>query len=121
MRHVLHTVLSLLMWCLFGYYWWIVAQRRVHPATIDALAILGLLACLGLTVTVAWVVHNLRLARKYGRRKGFTVPPETFTTDHLQRPLVSPGLETLREARIVTVSLDDSQRKVYRPGGEVAD
>lgn len=121
MRHALHTVLSLLMWCLFGYYWWVVAQQRVHPATIDALAILGLIAVLGLVLTVAWVAHNLRLARKFGRRKGFPAPVETFATDHLHRPLVSPGLETLRAARIVTVSLDEQQRKVYRPGGEVAD
>ncbi len=84
------------MWCLFGYYWWVVAQRRINPATIDALAILGVLAVAGLALTVAWVAHNLRLARRLGRRKGFAGPPETFETDHLQRPLVSPGLETLR-------------------------
>jgi len=121
MRHVLHTIVSLLLWCLFGYYWWVVAQRRINPATIDALAVLGVMAVAGLVLTVAWVAHNLRLARKFGRRKGFAGPAETFETDHLRRPLVSPGLEALRASRIVTVSLDDDQRKVYRPGGEVAD
>ncbi|HPF70840.1 MAG TPA: hypothetical protein PLQ13_09235 [Candidatus Krumholzibacteria bacterium] len=121
MRHVLHTVVSLLMWCLFGYYWWVVGQRRINPSTIDALAILGVFAVVGFVLTVAWVAHNLRLARKFGRRKGFPAPPESFTTDHLQRPLVSPGIEALRAARLVTISLDAEGRKIYEPGGEVAD
>ena len=121
MRHVLHTVASILMWCLFGYYWWVVAQRRVNPATIEALAILGGLAVVGLLLTVGWVAHNLRLSRRLGRRKGFPAPAETFAVDHLQRPLVGPGIEALRAARVVTVGLDDEGRKVYAVSGEVAD
>lgn len=121
MRHVVHTIFGLLLWCLFGYYWWVVARQRINPATIDALAILGIMVVVGLALTVAWVAHNLRLARKHGRRQGFAGREETFTTDYLKRPLVSPGIEALRNARIVTVSLDDRQHKVYEPGGEVAD
>ena len=120
MRHILHTIFGLLLWCLFGYYWWVVAGQRINPATIDALAILGIMVVAGLVLTVAWVAHNLRLARKHGRRQAFAGREETFATDYLKRPLVSPGIEVLRGARIVTVSLDDQQRKVYEPGGEVA-
>ncbi len=121
MRHLLHTIFGLLLWCLFGYYWWVVAKQRINPATIDALAALGAMVVVGLVLTVSWVAHNLRLAKKFGRRQGFAEPAETFAVDYLQRPLVSPGIEALRQARIVTVSLDEQQRKVYRPGGEVAD
>jgi hypothetical protein len=113
MRHVIHTVLSILMWCLFGYYWWVVSRQQLNPSTIDALQMLAGLIVAGLLLTVGWVVHNVRLARRFGRRKGFPAPPEEFTADHLERPLVSPGLDALRTERLVTVSLDDEGRKVY--------
>ena len=121
MRNVLHTVFSVLLWMLFGYYWYVVGQRSINPATINAVLALGSAVAVGVILTLIWVAHNLRLARKFGRRKGFDAPPETFETDCLQRPLVHPPVHELRRAKIVNVSLDAEGRKVYSPGGEVAD
>jgi len=121
MRQVLHTVVSILMWCLFGYYWWIVGRRSINPATLDALTVLAAIVVVGVLLTVAWVLHNLRLARKFGRRKGFPAPVENFDTDYLQRPLVAPPVLTLRDTKIVYVKLDDEGNKVYEIGGRVAD
>lgn len=121
MRHALHVVFSLLMWVLFGYYWYVVGQRSINPATIDAVLALGGLVSVGVILTMVWVAHNIRLSHKYGRRKGFPAPPESFDEDYLKRPLVHPPVLELRRAKIVNVSLDDEGRKVYALGGEVAD
>ena len=121
MRHALHTVFSVLMWLLFGYYWYVVGQRSINPDTIEAVLALGSVVLIGAILTLAWVAHNLRLARKFGRRKGFAAPPETFEKDYLERPLVHPPVHELRHAKIVSVSLDDEGRKVYAVSGEVAD
>ena len=121
MRHVLHTVFSVLMWMLFGYSWYVVGQRAINPATIDAVLTLGSVVAVGVILTLIWVAHNLRLSRKYGRREGFAAPPETFEKDYLERPLIHPPVHELRHAKIVTISLDAEGRKVYAVGGEVED
>ena len=120
MRNALHITISVLMWCLFGWYWYVVGQRKLNPETLDAVVVLGTVVIVGAVLTLLWVAHNLRLARKFGRRQGFEAPPEIFTHDHLQRPLIAPPLAELRRAKIVTIALDDEGRKVYAPGGEVA-
>jgi uncharacterized membrane protein YbhN (UPF0104 family) len=117
----MHGVFAVLLWILFGYYWYVVGQRSINPATIDAVLGLGSLVAIGVILTMVWVAHNLRLSRKFGRRKGFAAPAETFDKDYLARPLVHPPVHELRTAKIVTVSLDDEGRKVYAVGGEVAD
>ena len=119
MRHVHHVVISVLAWCLFGYHWWIVAQRHMNPTTFVAMKTLGALVLSGLVLTLLWVIHNLRLAKSYGRRRGFTPPPEPFAMDTLERPLVAPELPVLRAAQLVEISLDDAGNKVYIAGGEV--
>lgn len=120
MRNALHITISVLMWCLFGWYWYVVGQRKLNPETLDAVVVLGTVVTVGVVLTLLWVAHNLRLSRKFGRRKGFKGPPETFTHDHLQRPLIAPPLEELRRAKIVTIALDADGHKVYAPGGEVS-
>lgn len=120
MRHVHHVVISILAWCLFGYHWWIVAQRHMNPQTFFAMKTLGALVFSGLLLTLLWVVHNLRLARSYGRRQGFAAPPEPFATDTLERPIVAPDVTALQAAQMVEISLDEEDRKVYIMGGKVA-
>ena len=121
MRHTHHVVISILAWCLFGYHWWIVMQRHMNPTTFVAMKTLGALVFSGLLLTLTWVAHNLRLARHYGRRRGFAAPPEPFVVDTLERPLVAPEMPVLQQARMIEISLDDEGRKVYSAGGEVAD
>ncbi len=114
MRHGWHVFISLLLWCLFGYYWYVVARRQVSADSgVAVLVLLGFLA-VALFLTLAWVLHNKRLAARLGRRKGFKSPTETFTHDYLGRPLVAPPLVVLRSSTSVVLTLDDEGRKVYR-------
>jgi hypothetical protein len=123
MRHALHIVVSILLWILFGYYWYVVvAHREVSADTLHAMGVLVGSTALGLALTLWWIAHNKRIASR-GRRKG-TLPasPEPFDQDYLGRPLDAPAIEELRLAPVVDVLLDDEGRKVYRnvhePGGE---
>lgn len=112
MRHLLHVLLSIAMWGLFAYYWHVVLGREMGEGTLRALVILGLVVVLGLAATVAWVGHNLRLARKFAdrRRQVRQVDEPELARDTIGRPVTHPGLDRLRQATIVDVAADQETK-----------
>jgi hypothetical protein len=121
MRNFLHYLTSILLWILFGYYWYVVFERQITSKTIYPLGILFGLSVLGLAVTLWWVAHNKRIARKGKRKNLMPAPQEPFEQDNLARPIVAPPVTVLRTAREVTISVDDDGNKVYAVvSGEVA-
>ena len=116
MRNVAHIIVSLGMWLLFGYYWYVVLGREIGASTIQALGILSVIIVCGLIATFWWVSHNMRLARRNRRLNPPSTQPETFEHDSLGRAIVAPDLARLRAARIVDVEIlaDDA---AARPAG----
>ncbi len=105
MRHFIHVVISLLMWCLFGYYWYVVSGREIGNETVQALGILSIVIVVGLIVTLWWVEHNKRLAQR--NRRNSAPPPvaEPFDFDYLKRPIEAPDIEVLQAASIIDIDL----------------
>ncbi len=121
MRHALHLVASILMWILFGWYWYLVMQREVSPSSLRAVGLLLLLSLLGLLGTMAWVAHNKRLAAR-NRRRGSPIPvSEVLTADHIGRPLAGIDAAALKGAKVVVVSIDAQGRKVLAEAEGVRD
>lgn len=121
MRQAWHWIASILMWILFGWYWYLVMQRQVSSSSLRAVALLVALSAAGLLLTLAWVAHNKRLAARNRRLGAPPTAPEERATDHLGRPLAGAAPATLRTARIVTVRLDDEGRKVLAAAAGVRD
>ncbi len=119
-RNFLHYFISLLMWILFGYYWYVVSGRKISWGTFQALAVLGLVSLLGLAVTTLWIRHNQRLARRNRRSQAPPQVREDLTHDYLGRPVKAPADPDLQRAKIISIDLDDQGRKVYAVSGEVA-
>lgn len=117
MRNLMHVIISIAMWGLFAYYWRVVLGREIGPSTMRALAILGLTVVAGLLVTLAWVSHNKRLARKFAGRRRHTPTASlpVLTHDTIGRDVVQPGLEALRAARVVDITADE-RSKTYQVG-----
>lgn len=123
-RNAFHVIVSLLLWCLFGYYWYIVARSQITSASLEALAILGVIILAGLIITVWWVSHNKKLAQRNRRTTPPATVPETFDFDYLGRSLVRPDVALLQAARIIDIdiepeSLDDPTgpgKKIYSVG-----
>ena len=115
MRHLLHVLASIAMWCLFGYYWYVVLEREVSAATVQAVVILAVVVLAGLTVTVIWIAHNQRLARRFAgrRRQRPDVPQTGLERDTLGRPIEAPDLADLRRAPVIEIAAD-AERKTYR-------
>ena len=105
LRHVLHTVVAVLLWVVFVYYWRIVFRQPMNPDTQTALislAILTLVATVGLT---AWVLHNIliyrRLRTRRRRRREGPVP----TRDYLGRRIVMNDADRLRRSNHIQVEV----------------
>ena len=120
MRNFLHYLFSILLWILFGYYWYVVVERQISKEHLEPLGILVGITVLGLTITLWWIAHNKRIAAK-GKRNTLMPPPaEPFEFDNLNRPIVAPDIAVLQSAARVTISVDDQDNKVYStdPGGD---
>jgi hypothetical protein len=113
MRNFIHYLFSILLWILFGYYWYVVFQRQVSRETLHPLGILFGISVLGLAVTLWWVAHNKRIAAKGKRKNLMPAPVEPFEKDNLDRKIVAPDIGLLQGAARVTISLGEDGTKVY--------
>ena len=112
MRNAFHVVVSLAMWCLFGYYWYLVLGREVGRETMRAMITLVVAVLVGLAVTMIWIGHNLRLARKFAdRRRGTrTVAEPSLDHDTIGREIQHPGLDVLRRAAVIDIAADQETK-----------
>ncbi len=105
MRHIIHTVVSILMWLLFGYYWLVVSRREIGNDTIQALGVLSIVIILGILGTLWWVAHNKRLAKRNRRNTPPPAVPEPFDVDYLKRPIIAPDIKILQAASVIDIEL----------------
>ena len=50
-RQAWHVVASILMWILFGWYWYLVMQRQVSPSSLRAVGLLLAISVLGIGIS----------------------------------------------------------------------
>ena len=116
MRNFLHYLFSILMWILFGYYWYVVVERQIGRDSLQPLGILFALTVLGLAITLWWIAHNKRIAAK-GKRKNFMpAPAEPFEFDNLGRSISTPPMAELKAAALINIQVDDQGHKIYTTG-----
>ncbi|NCQ35358.1 hypothetical protein GW813_09885 [bacterium] len=118
-RNYLHYLFAILLWILFGYYWYIVSGRRLTLATFQALFVLGAVSLLGLLLTVLWVRHNKNIARQNRRSGSRAKVPESMDHDHLGRPVLGPPQVQLQAAGVISIDIDADGNKVYAAAGRV--
>lgn len=126
-RTGVHIFLGILLWIVFGYYWYIVFQRPITPHT--QLALIAVSAIVGVITLflVYWIFHNRRIAKRYGRRRRRSLTVDAPTRDFLGRELMTPPEAELIGARYVEVHVVDmtaddgksQQHKVFRTREEL--
>jgi hypothetical protein len=86
-----------------------------HESAVGVLVVAVFLV-VSVTLTVAWIRHNVLLARRYeGRRTRLREVVPDWSRDVLGRELSGPGWEALQEAQEVEIDLDPAAgRKIYR-------
>ena len=118
MRNGIHFLISAILWGVFFYHWHIVSRQGINAGTALAIKVLSTLIVVGLTLTILWVAHNLRLARINQRRGHLPAVPESLTKDKLGRSLQAPELRKLKEAPVVEIRLAESRKTYSLPGAK---
>jgi hypothetical protein len=116
-RDALHVLLVLCVWALFFYWWGLVLPTTSPAEAARALLYILSICLLAALLTVGWVRYNLGIYRRKGPRRSVTEVRETFDADALGRKIAHPGLDALRSARQVTVSVTAENGKRLSPGG----
>jgi len=126
----MHILLGVLLWAVFGYYWFIVIQRPITPHTRFALTGVGSIVG-GITVFLAWwVFHNMRIASRSNRRSARISRIALPETDFLGREFIEHSEAQLQAAPYIEVHLveilneDDDEtveHKLFRITNEPID
>ena len=126
-RTGVHIFLGILLWIVFGYYWYIVFQRPITPHTRLALIIVSVIVAVVTLFLVFWIFHNRRIARRYPRRRKRAPESDAPTSDFLGRQLITPVQSELTAARYIEIHVvemasdeeDNTEHKVFRTREEL--
>lgn len=101
-RTILHILLGVVLWLVFGYYWYLVMQQPITDETKRALVIVGGIVAVITVFDAFWIVHNTRIARS-GRRRTRKTAAEPPSTDFLGRTFIAQSDEAVRSAPYIEV------------------
>ena len=111
---VRHVVFSIALWATYVLYWKIVLDRGVDPAARFSLVLLGLFIALQVLFTIAWILHNDRIARVHaGRRRARPASARIVKQDFLGRHIaVFPEGVDLTQAPVITIRVEDGRKRM---------
>jgi len=112
MRDWLHALIVVCTWMLFFYWWYCVLPATLQSDAAWALLTIFAVSLCTVVLTLGWVRYNLGIYRRKGPRRKIPDVSERVVRDALGRELVHGGWEVLRASRLITVSVDDANRKI---------
>jgi len=108
LRQVLHAIVAVLLWVLFGYYWWIVLRQPMNPDTQMALTILAILTLASILYITFWILHNIRIYRTQHRRKERRKVELETGRDYLGRRIVIDDPYALLKSNYIEIDVKRS-------------
>lgn len=109
-----HLILALAGWVAFAFFWVRVFYRTPPDDGAIGVLVIGILLIVSVSLTVAWIRHNLVLSERFReRRMNIREVPEDWSKDKLGRVVVGPEWDTLRSASEVEIVLE-GERKIYK-------
>lgn len=115
LKGLFHTLLTVLTWILFAY-WWKKVVPQVSPEDAStAFLVIFLTVVVTSVLTLLWVRHNVNIFRKKGPRKGLPPVSEERSADHLGRRIAHPGYDFLKGSQVVVVSREGDLKNFEIP------
>ncbi len=114
-RRAFHTLIAIVGWALFVYWWWIVFHRVSRHEIRFTLLFIVLSLTVIVVVTAVWVLHNLGIYRRRGPRTRVREVDPDFSRDGIGRDVTFIGVgEAHRSAPVVYVRFV-GRSKIYEP------
>ncbi|MBD3179011.1 hypothetical protein GF321_04755 [bacterium] len=115
LRLVLHIVMILAGWAIFGYFWFTVIRRgwygRGIPLTLIAMALFSVLLVI---LNSLWIRHNKNIAKDNRRKSVPEIEDSAFIPDKTGLEIVFNDIEALKEAPVIEIEVTEG-RKLIRP------
>ncbi|MCZ6767379.1 MAG: hypothetical protein O7D32_10665 [bacterium] len=111
MRNILHALLALLLWVVFGFYWYLVMSRGMSQDTKTAIFTLSALSILSALGMITWIYHNVRIYRKLGRRSARRANVSVPSFDYMGRWVAIQDLKKLRATNHIAVEVKTTLHK----------
>ncbi len=105
LRQLLHGTIALLLWVVFIFYWSIVFQRPMSSDTRASLTTLAILTGAGILFLSFWIYHNVRIHKKFRRRKRRREASFHAEADHLGRVIIFDDIDVLRRSHYIEVEV----------------
>ena len=97
-------------WVIFVWAWIHVSHRTSLATLLWGVAAVAVVTLVALSVTVWWVVHNLRIHRRKGPRTSVPIAMPDYRSDFLGRSL-DADWSLLRRSSVVVVRVDDQGKR----------
>ena len=110
-RRLFHYAIAFAGWALFAYWWAIVLRRTGETEMRFTAWFLVLCLAVVVLVTIAWVAHNTRLARRRPARNKVVQLRVPFHEDSLGRRVQSAEGLSLTDAAVVRIVVDDGRKR----------
>lgn len=108
-RDLGHGVVLLVPWGGLAWLWWRLLRADGGAGLILAGWVVAVCAAATLVVTLAWVAHNLRIARQRGQRRGLPTVELTYDHDWTGRT-VQANWPDIRAASVVVIATGDGEK-----------
>jgi hypothetical protein len=106
-------VLLVVPWTFVGWLWWGVAHDTTLGQLLWAVGLVFVLAAMSLCVNFAWILHNVRIFKRKGPRKGLPASDLDYRQDWAGRP-VEADWPSVRAAQVVVV-FPTPEAKMFLP------
>jgi hypothetical protein len=97
-------------WVVFVWAWIHVGQRTSLPTVLWGVMVVAVMTVVALSVTLWWVVHNLRIHQRKGPRRSVPIAMPDYRADFLGRSL-DADWSLLRRSSVVVVRIDDQEKR----------
>ena len=104
-------------WTFVGWLWWGVAQDTNLGQLLWAVGLVLALGAVSLCVNFAWILHNVRIFKRKGPRRGLPASNLDYREDWTRRPVVA-NWPVVRTAELITI-LSTADAKTFVPAERI--
>ncbi|MDZ7860788.1 MAG: hypothetical protein U5O15_09045 [Candidatus Krumholzibacteriota bacterium] len=111
---ILHVIIGIAGWTVFGYFWFVVIKRGVGRGIPIAVISMAVFTFLLVTFTSLWIRHNINISKRNRRRTTPDISPNTYAFDKVGAEVKIEDIEVLKKSPLIEVTVD-AGKKIFKP------
>jgi len=113
-RFILHLIIGIAGWTVFGYFWFVVIKRGIGRGIPIAVISMAVFTFLIITLTSLWIRHNINISKRNRRRTSPDISPEPYAFDKVGAEVKIEDVELLKRSPLIEITVD-AGKKLFKP------